>query len=308
MDQNPDISVVMGVYNGGKELSATVESILSQQGVNLEFIIVDDGSTDASLALLSTLSTKDQRLKIISQDNQGLTRALIRGCAAARGTLIARQDCGDTSAPGRLARQQALLNANEGVALVSCGALFVGPLGEPMYEVSSAVADATAGLRELDINKASGPAHHGTAMFRTADYVAAGGYRRDYYFAQDLDLWTRLAERGRHFAMHEILYVAKFALNSISSVQRKHQVMSSKLILECARRRRMGMSEAPILAEARTIRPDKTKRSSWARAASLYFVGTCLRKRADPRAADYFRDAVRTCPVHVKSFARMILG
>src|SRR6187455_3363395 len=105
MTTTPLVSVVMSVYNGAKCLRDSVQSVLAQEGVDFEFIIVDDGSTDASGSLLSEFAESDSRVRVIHQHNRGLTRALIQGCAAARGPFIARQDCGDLSLPGRLAAE-----------------------------------------------------------------------------------------------------------------------------------------------------------------------------------------------------------
>src|SRR5919197_1200716 len=105
MSDSPEVSVVMSVYNGAANLRETIDSILNQEGVSLEFIIVNDGSTDESPRILAEYAERDLRINIIRQENQGLTRALIRGCAAAQGTYIARQDTGDISLPGRLIQQ-----------------------------------------------------------------------------------------------------------------------------------------------------------------------------------------------------------
>ena len=77
------VSVVMSVYNGAATLRNSVESILAQQEVELEFVIVDDGSTDASAEMLEEFARADRRIRVIHQRNQGLTRSLIVGCAAA---------------------------------------------------------------------------------------------------------------------------------------------------------------------------------------------------------------------------------
>ena len=99
-----DISVVMSVCNGSDLLAKAVNSILSQEGVSLELIVVNDGSIDGSCAtILDEYARRDPRVRVIHQENTGLTRALIRGCAAARGQFIARQDSDDISLPGRLA-------------------------------------------------------------------------------------------------------------------------------------------------------------------------------------------------------------
>ena len=120
MSSLPDISIVMSVYNGADRLRETMESVLSQEGVSLEFIIVDDGSTDGSDVTLGNYARHDARVRILHQENQGLTRALIRGCEAAKGKYIARQDAGDISLPFRLHLQKAVLDQHEDCAFVSC--------------------------------------------------------------------------------------------------------------------------------------------------------------------------------------------
>ena len=93
----PDISVVMSVYNNQASLHTTIESVLSQQGVSFEFIIVNDGSNDGSLAIIESYVERDTRVRLISHNNIGLTKSLVVGCKQAKGRFIARQDCGDIS-------------------------------------------------------------------------------------------------------------------------------------------------------------------------------------------------------------------
>ena len=91
----PSVSVIMSVYNGANHLVKSVESILVQEGVDFEFIIVNDGSTDESGEILEAFARRDNRIRVIEQENTGLTKALIRGCKEARGKYIARQDVDD---------------------------------------------------------------------------------------------------------------------------------------------------------------------------------------------------------------------
>ena len=304
----PRISVVMSVYNGAATLGDSVQSVLSQKGVDFEFIIVDDGSTDASAGMLDEFARADRRIRVIHQENRGLTRALIRGCATAGGEFIARQDCGDISLPGRLSSELRVMESGPDVELVSCGTCFVGPAGERLYEISIAGGDATGGLMALEMERIRGPAHHGSTLFRRESYERVGGYREQFYFAQDLDLWTRLVEHGRHIALPEILYQAAFALGSISGEYRGRQIACAKIILECARLRRAKLDEAPAVAKAAAILPGGRGAKLADRAAALYFVGVCLRSRADPRARRYFRDALRANPLHLKSAVRLLTG
>ena len=104
---SPLVSVVMSVHNGATDLAATLDSILSQTFTDFELIAIDDGSTDDTPAILAAAAQRDARIRIPTQPNAGLTRALMRGCAEARAPIVARHDAGDRSHPERFARQLA---------------------------------------------------------------------------------------------------------------------------------------------------------------------------------------------------------
>jgi len=307
MTNAPDISVVMGVFNGSSHLHETIESVLSQEGVSFEFIIVDDGSNDSSPQILSEYASRDSRIRIIRQENQGLTRALVKGCSVAMGSYIARQDVGDVSLAHRLMKQLHAFQSNADVALVSCGARFFGPGKEHLYDINHNPNEATSRLNTLELSEVRGPSIHGCTLFSRSLFERVGGYRPDFYFAQDLDLWVRLVEYGRHLVIPETLYQASISLSSISGLYRKQQIESARVILECSRLRREGTSEEPALRKARAIRPSRKRTvSSFVRANHLYFIGMCLKKQRDPVASKYFREAIQTCPLHVKSAFRLI--
>lgn len=308
MNKNLQVSVVMGVYNGAHILRDTVQSVLTQDDVDLEFIIVNDGSTDTSGELLDEFARTDPRVRVIHQNNAGLTMALIKGCAAAQGEYIARQDAGDLFLPGKLKKQLDALTSQPDVVLVSCGTRFLGPAGEFLYDVMPNGLEATSRLLSLDSGRLRGPSHHASVVFRRDQYHCVGGYRKQFYFAQDIDLWTRLAEVGRHFIVPEVLFQAVFLPQSISGLQRRRQLELTKIIVECSRRRRSGLGEHEILDQASRIVPGGTTTSFIDQANALYFIGSCLRKNRDPLAREYFRKAWMACPCHVKSALRLIVG
>lgn len=308
MTAAPAVSVVMSVYNGAERLRTSVESVLAQEGVDLEFIIVDDGSTDQSPTMLERFAKADPRVRVIRQGNAGLTRALIRGCAAARGRYIARQDVGDLFLPGKLAAQIEYFSGNPRAAMISCGTRFVGPAGEILFEMTDDGGDATERLLSLDIARMRGPFGHGSVLFRRDLYERVGGYRAEFYFGQDLDLWIRLAELGEHRVLPHLLFEAMFAPDSISGQRRAKQIEATRIILECAYLRREGRSEAAALARAAAIRPRGERVRARDLAGAHYFVGACLRRRGDPRAERYFRLALKAYPLHVRSALRMLLG
>ena len=154
---------------------------------------------------------RDNRVRVIHQENAGLTRALIRGCAAATGDFIARQDAGDVSLPGRLKSQVAVLRDREDCVFVSCWTDFVGPkmnfyilregraLQQPINILSS----------QAEWGVIDGPTSHPSVMFRTKQYTLCGGYRPEFYFGQDWDLWYRLASLGTFCTLQKTLCVCR---------------------------------------------------------------------------------------------------
>ncbi len=299
----------MSVYNGAESLEETLESILGQERAVLEFIVVNDGSTDSSPAILREAARRDPRVRVIDQENRGLTRALIKGCAAAKGRYIARQDAGDISLPNRLARQVAILEDHPEVVMVSCGTRFIGPKGEPLFDVVQNDQELINGLNNLSGREIKGPSSHPSVVFRRKDYEAAGGYRASFRVAQDMDLWIRLVERGKPSAMPEVMYITQYTLGGISSTQRRVQLESMKQILECARLRRGGQSEEPALIKASQIGavPIGPVRGRVVNSEFFYFIASCLRHSRPEQARYYYGKAIERNPFNVKALLRFIL-
>jgi glycosyltransferase involved in cell wall biosynthesis len=290
------ISVVMAVYNGASELRATLDSILAQTCRDFEVIVVDDGSTDDTPSILAAY----QGLRVITQQNSGLTRALVRGCMEARGDVIARHDNGDRSHPGRFAKQ--LAKIDEGHVLVACATRFVEPQGDTMYISTADGEDVRRSLTRDDATRIHALPAHGSAMFRRDAYLAAGGYRPPFRFAQDLDLWIRLAQRGSIAILDDVLYEATFAPSSISASNRAAQVRLTEIAVAL----RDGGDEAALLDEASRVAPATGGKQN--EAAALYFIGKCLLRQRNPRGRDYLRQAVTRDPLHWRAWASILIG
>jgi len=304
----PEVSVVMSVYNAVDSLRHTIDSILGQQDMDLQFIIVNDGSTDRSEDILSRYADQDRRVQIVSQENQGLTRALIRGCALARGKYIARQDAGDVSLPGRLRNQLDRFNKDPNATLVSCGTRFIGPEREFLYEIIQTDIEAEVSLTSRDSKSIRCPPSQASVMFPRAAYESVGGYRAEFCVAQDLDLWLRLNEIGHHVSVPKVFYEAIVKPLDLSRCYRKEQVRLTKLILESGRLRREGQDEGPVLKRASQIalrRNSSIKRLKYAR--GCYFIGACLKSNHDPSAQKYFWRAIQAYPLHLRSWVRLLV-
>ena len=98
MDTKPIVSVILSVYNAEDVVRNAIKSILKQTFKQFEFIIINDGSTDTTKSILEDFASIDPRIKIINQENIGLTKSLNKGVKLAKGEFIARQDADDISA------------------------------------------------------------------------------------------------------------------------------------------------------------------------------------------------------------------
>jgi hypothetical protein len=305
----PDISVVMGVHNGESHLAQTLDSILAQQNADFELIVVDDGSTDGTPALLDQYARRHPGIRVIRQEHGGLTKALIRGCNAARAALIARHDAGDLSKPERLATQKRFFDASHDVALVSCWTEYIGPAGEPMY-VHKGSGRASEAMQMLSPTGEvlDGPGSHGSVMFRADAYRRAGGYRAEFYFGQDWDLWYRIATIGKFQMIPEPLYILRVTPESISSQNREEQQALAALSREAALRRAAGGDDSEILQRAERVRPVSRGASRKRTAAGLYFIGECLRRNGDRRAREYLRNAVAANPLLLRAWIRLLFS
>lgn len=133
MTSTPLISVVIPTFNRAYCLGATLQSVLAQTVSDLEVIVVDDGSTDGTLALLKTFG---ERIKVVQQKNTGVSAARNAGVKAARGKWIAFQDSDDLWLPEKLAKQLAALQKNGGRW---CATLAVDEKGKPAAQFGGVV-------------------------------------------------------------------------------------------------------------------------------------------------------------------------
>ena len=311
--QAPVISVVVGAYNAEHCLKRSVGSLLSQDGVDFEVIAINDGSTDRTGALLGEIARGDSRVQIIDKPvNEGLTRALIDGCAVARGEFIARHDADDLSLPGRLAAQLGFMERHPEAVMSSCGTRFVGPGGEELFCAVLEGSEIHERLLREDPSRLCGPCH-GSTLFRRDAYLRAGGYRPEFRVAQDLDLWVRMSEIGECLGMAQILYENRWREGSISHLLRDLQVRAQETIVESRRRRRLGEDDGPLLGEF-AAEVDETRRrnrgrriSGRERAGFSYFVGSTLSGRDDRAARGYLVEAIRRWPLHWRAWVRWSL-
>lgn len=197
----PAVSVVMPCRQAEATVQEAAESMLGQRGVDLELLAVDDGSTDATPALLKRLSARHPKLRLLRTPGVGIARALQLGCRHATGTHLARMDADDVAHPDRLHLQLEGMRADPGLgALGTCVEAFPDAhVGEGMRRY---VAWQNGLLSHGD--HANGlfvesPLCHPSVMLRRKALEAVGGYR-DFPGPEDYELWLRMAHAGWRLA------------------------------------------------------------------------------------------------------------
>lgn len=307
----PAVSVVMSVYNGAQYLRDSVESILAQTFADFELIVVNDGSTDASGTILAEYQRRDHRVRVIDQQNQGLTLALIRGCREARGRYIARQDADDWSDAPRLARCAAMLDEYADLVMASCWTKYIDRVGD-VVETVERPDDPRLATHALLFQRA-GPPAHGSVLFRREAYQAVGGYRECFYYAQDSDLWLRLGAVGQIAYAPAYLYHARLDAETISGAFAQMQWEFGELGQRCHAARIQGENEQTFLEQATALRTQILRGEAASvglrrrRAAANYRIGTSLSRRGNRRAKEYFWTAIRLNPLHWRSWCRFLL-
>ena len=293
------ISVVLSVFNGEASLAGTLDSILAQTEKDFELIAVDDGSTDGTSTVLHEYAARDPRIRVLTQSNAGLTASLIRGCQDARGTFIARHDAGDTSHPERFARQLAAFSDPE-VILTGCAVRFRAPGGERLYDARADGERLRDGLLHGGAAAIRALPHHGSAMFRRDAYLRAGGYRAAFRYAQDLDLWIRLARLGRIVVLPEILYEGGVAAGSLSTIARDEQQSLTQLAVQIRDARDDEETATLLERAAQIMRRPSDPRSRNARA--FYFLASCLLRNGDDGWRRYALAALKSNPLHWRTW------
>lgn len=227
------VSVVSTVYNGEAYFDRCVPGILGQSLRDFEWVIVDDGSDDATPRLLADLAARDSRVRIVSPGRLGRARALNLGVAEARCEYVANQDFDDMSYPDRLRLEAAFLDANPNVGVLGSHYVVVDQIRSERYQrLPPSEHDAIVRTMANRI-----PLAHTLVMFRKQAWTQVGGYP-DVDNLEDYLLWIAIVASGWRVAnLPEVLgehYVHRTSFFSPyrSAVQRQMTGVQARAIRE----------------------------------------------------------------------------
>ena len=225
----PIVSVVMSVYNTESFLPYAIESILRQSFREFEFIIINDGSTDNSGKILDEYAKMDVRIKVIHQENTGISNALNRAIQNSRGIFLARQDPDDISLPNRLSRQVSYLKNHTNVHVVGSNNFIINRKNRVVacYFRPLSCSDISSIISSYN------PICHGSVMMRKDAIIDVGLYDSRFDKAEDLELWLRMLLKGKKIVnLPDFLYCWRIHGTSVAGSALEQQKTLVEYILK----------------------------------------------------------------------------
>jgi glycosyltransferase involved in cell wall biosynthesis len=176
----PKISVIMAVYNSDSFVGSSIQSILDQTFDDFEFLIYNDGSTDATLELLKSFRDTDKRITVVSSSqNIGLTKSLNKLVQLSNGNILARQDADDISFPERLKIQYDRLISDNLDAVYSRAV---------RINNKTKIPGISHYFPKKILIKYKNPYIHGTLLIKKEVLEEIGYYDEKFYYSQDYKL------------------------------------------------------------------------------------------------------------------------
>jgi glycosyltransferase involved in cell wall biosynthesis len=285
--QQPLVSVVVCAYNAGVYLRPAVQSIIDQTYLNLEILLIDDGSTDGSVDAIADL--RDRRLRIIRQTNRGKPAALNRALQLMRGEFYAIQDADDQSHPRRIERQVNHLLAHPQLAAVFCGheLILEGRRIAPVFR-HRGPAQCRAFIDAFRM-----PSHDPTAMFRLS-MVGGLAYDETLRIGQGFDYILRVGERHPIEVLGECLY--SYRVHDAGATRRDPS-RRLEYLRELRRRAeiRRGITPAPV-PELRPLR--KWRNRDYDNNLAAHFMDSVVCLRRSGRWIEAVKAAMRCSRIH----------
>ena len=211
----PLISVVMSVFNDEKNITKSIESILNQTYQNIEFLIMDDSSTDSTIEKINSFT--DQRIKLYrNKTNLGLTKSLNKLISYSSGDYIARQDSDDESLPERLEKQFQFLKKKKLNACTTRAIVKNSNRGIPFI---SHLFPTKIMMRYKN------PFIHGTLLIQSEVMRKIGLYDEDYKYSQDYKLYKDLLNKNYTI---KIIYKKLYILNMENNISSMHKEQQEK--------------------------------------------------------------------------------
>ena len=292
------LTVGLPVYNAMPFLPQTVESILRQTYADFELLVIDDGSTDHSLDYLKSL--KDPRVRLLSQENQGLAATLNRMLREARTPWLVRQDADDLALPQRLAVVASHIERYPDAGMFYSYARYYQD--GRFFGNFRTTTHTPEGLRELTSRGWLLAICHPSVTLNVEKTMEVGGYRFDLHI-EDIDLWWRMALMHDIRLIPEPTVAIRHNLSSISARNFERQNVNTLFVQYLLLSQLWGLSPLPYETAAARLSTLLNRRKlrfrENARLTNIY-----LNRRDFPRALRHACASMFASPFH---FATRVL-
>ena len=190
MKKDPLVTVLMAVYNGGRYLKSSIESVLNQTFKDFEFLIINDCSTDDSVKMIESFN--DERIVILHNGkNLGQTKSLNVGLKLARGKYIARMDADDMAFPTWLEKLVTYFEKKQKYAVIGAAAVVIDDTGR-----KKEIRRAPINLHEIIFRIFfAPPVNHVSVLMNKDIILKVGGYDEEFKITQDYELWSQLIRK-----------------------------------------------------------------------------------------------------------------
>ena len=209
----PKVSVILPVYNCDQYIFETIQSVLNQTFADFELLIVDDCSTDKTVAIIKQFD--DDRIQLILKEkNTGYTDSLNYAVSIAKGQYIARMDGDDICVSTRFEKQVAFLDANPTIILCGSAIQIIG---------TNTVLRHPSRYEDIKIKLCFSSSFYHPSVMARIEAFQANPYDKKYEPAEDYDLWTRLVFQGELANLEEVLLLYRVHENQVSNERKTSQ-------------------------------------------------------------------------------------
>lgn len=248
----PTVSVLMSVYSAERYVEQAIRSVLGQTFRDLEMIVVDDGSTDGSIAIVERLAREDARIRFWARPNKGIPATANEMIAQARGRYISLMDHDDVMLPDCIATEVAYLDANPQVVVVGIMDDYIDGEGRDIRRRTSLkhrLAPFTRMRRDLEAFPPHIPFVSNPGSMMRADAVRrVGGYRTVFRYASDNDLWFRMSEVGEIHRLHAVHLKYRKHERNTTVLHRETVLMYDVVVILSAAARHHGLDDTALVA------------------------------------------------------------
>lgn len=278
---SPTVSVCVPVFNGGAFIDATIESVLAQTYTDFELVVVDNVSTDDSLARIERHAADDARVRVVrADDHVGAVENFQRATAACTGRYLKLVCADDTLDPRCLELQVAALDAHPSATLAAARRAIIDETGRVVIrrrglrglEGLVPGPDAIARCIRGGTNQLGEPA----AVLIRADALAqAGAWSDEWPYMTDLELWFRLLRLGDLVALPDVLATFRVHTTGWSAAMGKTQAQQARRLF----RRELGRAEGGVARRDVAVGAVKAQALQYGRGALYAWRNLAARRR-----------------------------